>query len=244
MSTTHGYSAGTAAPDITLYFLQASRAIRVAWLLHELNLTYKLEFFDREKEKAPSNYKEVSGNPLGKSPFLRDGPVEVGESGAICEYLCQKYDKEGRLMGKADEQDRAKVLEWVHAAEGTFAIHALAILYARWMVAPEAFAAAEKGLSANVLKDLDWLDAELAKSKSGWLVGDGLSLADIMVQFCVEFIFARRLGLKGIGKDKWTHVREWMDKCENSRSYKAAVAQTGYTLYPKTGVNWQQFLDE
>ena len=244
MSTTHGYGTGTAVPDITLYFLQASRAIRVAWLLHELNLDYKLEFFDREKEKAPANYKEVSGSPLGKSPFLRDGPVEVGESGAICEYLVQKYDGEGRLMGKGDEQDNAKVLEWVHAAEGTFAIHALAVLYCRWMVSAEAFAAAEKALSANVQKDLDWLDAELAKSSSGWLVGEDLSLADIMVQFCIEFIFARRLGIRGEGKDRWKNVREWMDKCENSKSYKAAVAQTGYTLYPRTGVNWQQFLED
>jgi glutathione S-transferase len=229
-------------PDITLYFLQASRAIRVAWLLAELNLDYTLEFFPREKERAPPDFKERSGNPLGKSPFLRDGNVGVGESGAICEYLCQKYDKEGRLTGGNDDQAKARILEWTHAAEGTFAIHALALLYAKWNVPADSWAATEKALSVNVQKDLDWLDSELAKSKSGWLVGDHLSLADIMVHFSVEFIFARRLGVKGREGD-WKNVEVWEKRCRESASFKRAVEKSGYTLFPETGVNWRQFLE-
>ena len=38
----------TTKPDITLYFLQSSRAIRIAWLLEELGLEYKVVYFDRE----------------------------------------------------------------------------------------------------------------------------------------------------------------------------------------------------
>lgn len=73
-------------PPITLYFLQASRSIRSAWLLEELGLDYELKFFDRQpNQKADPNFKEASRNPLGKAPTLWDGDVMVYESGAITE---------------------------------------------------------------------------------------------------------------------------------------------------------------
>jgi glutathione S-transferase len=47
------------------------------------------------------------------------------------------YDKEGRLLPH-DPKERVKVRQWVHAAEGTFALHTLAILYAQWHVPKDA----------------------------------------------------------------------------------------------------------
>ena len=75
------------APNITLYFLQASRSIRTAWQLEELGIDYKLEFSDRENQKAPQHFKDSSGDGLGKFPLLKDGDLTVGESGAIAEYV-------------------------------------------------------------------------------------------------------------------------------------------------------------
>lgn len=72
-------------PDITVYFLQASRSIRTVWLLEELGLPYNIEFADRVKQKAPDDFKKKSGNPLGKFPTLKDGDLTVLESGAITE---------------------------------------------------------------------------------------------------------------------------------------------------------------
>jgi glutathione S-transferase len=71
--------------DITLYFLQASRSIRTAWQLEELNLDYKLEFSDRQDGKAPQQFKDNSGDAMGKFPLLKDGGLVIGESGAIAE---------------------------------------------------------------------------------------------------------------------------------------------------------------
>jgi hypothetical protein len=73
--------------DITLYFLQASRSIRIAWLLEELGLEYKSVFFPRENNKAPSDFKSQSGNTLGKAPCIKDGGLTIGESGAITEWV-------------------------------------------------------------------------------------------------------------------------------------------------------------
>ena len=69
---------------LTLYFLQASRAIRPAWLLEELNVPYELKYADRQPDgSAP---KEL-GVPTaaGKSPAIQDGDIIIGESGAISE---------------------------------------------------------------------------------------------------------------------------------------------------------------
>ena len=74
-------------PDLTLYFLQASRSIRIAWLLEELGLDYKLECYDREDTgRAPAEFKKSSGTLLGKAPVLIDGDLTLQESGAITEY--------------------------------------------------------------------------------------------------------------------------------------------------------------
>jgi glutathione S-transferase len=70
---------------ITLWFLQASRSIRTAWLLEELNLDYTVKFFDRENGKVPQAMKDACGNPLGKAPTLQDGDLTIYESGAITE---------------------------------------------------------------------------------------------------------------------------------------------------------------
>lgn len=73
---------------------------------------------------------------------------------------------------------------FIHAAEGTFMVHCLAITYARWFC-PQAVRESggllelEKGLAVNVCKDLDWLEGELegrrflgGESELGFLYSD------------------------------------------------------------------------
>jgi glutathione S-transferase len=116
------------------------------------------------------------------------------------------------------------------AAEGTFMIHALAILYARWSI-PQAAKSnlpeMEKSLSANVQKDLDWLEDELKTGNGEFLVGDELTMGDIMMHFSVQFIFTRKLGTEG---KSWPGVERWMEGLEGLEGYQKAVKKTGYKL--------------
>ncbi|KAL5114944.1 hypothetical protein ACEQ8H_007191 [Pleosporales sp. CAS-2024a] len=216
-------------PPITLYFLQASRCIRTAWLLEELGLDYDVVFSERENQKAPEDFKLASGNPLGKFPTLKDGKLTIGESGAINDYLCETYDKQGKLL-PTDAAQRVKVRQWVHAAEATFALHALAILYMRWHVkdvSQDAMEAAEERMAANVQNDMSWLETELSLSSGGFLCGRDVTAADIMMQFSVAFILARQLGTNG---KEWPNINKWMDKCQGTESYQRAVQKTGHKL--------------
>ncbi|KAF2679402.1 hypothetical protein K458DRAFT_445770 [Lentithecium fluviatile CBS 122367] len=190
-------------PPITLHFLQASRSIRIAWLLSELNLDYDVNFADRlPNMKSPEDFKTVTGNPLGKAPALRDGGVTVYESPPM-----------------------------IHAAEATFMLHALAITYFPWnipsSVSPNIRQQTEAGLSINVQKDLDWLETELSLSTGPWLCGSELTAADIMMQFSIDFIMKTELGTGG---RSWPKIEKWLRDCGECGSYRRAMEKTGYEL--------------
>ncbi|KAL1884008.1 hypothetical protein Daus18300_000117 [Diaporthe australafricana] len=235
----------TKNPDITLFFLNASRAIRIAFLLEALNLPYKLVTADRAPNGlAPPDFKaqiRAAGQPLGKSPTMKDGGLVVTESGSITEYMLETYDTGHNLLPAAAEDPaaRAKVREWLYAAEGTFMLHAMAILYARWQLPDTEEIRAgilpglEEKLAVNVCNSFDWLEGELVAQRnrgSGWLVGDGLTAADIVVQFSVQFIMERRLGVGGRGEGRWKEVEAWLGRTEQDDAYLRAVQKTGYSL--------------
>ncbi|KIW80140.1 hypothetical protein Z517_06755 [Fonsecaea pedrosoi CBS 271.37] len=241
----------TPTPEITLFFLGASRAIRIAWLLEELNLPYHLVSSPRASNGlAPDEFKSQIPTRMGKSPVIRDGDLVVQESAAIVEYLCETYDLQGRLLPPPQERRaRAKVREWMAAAEGTFMLHALAILYTRWRLPKAAstyLAEMEQGLAPNVHNDLNWLESELADGRR-YLVrrgedegdsrgvvahhdSDTISAADIMMGFSVDFIFARDLGTRGGAAHDWPNVRRWLRGIKQREAYTKAVKKTGYTL--------------
>lgn len=73
--------------EITLYLLQASRSIRIVWLLEELGLDRKVEFADQEHGVVSLTFKQKSGDTLDRFPLLVDGELEVGESGAETKYV-------------------------------------------------------------------------------------------------------------------------------------------------------------
>ena len=96
--------------DLTLYFLQASRSIRIAWLLEELGLDYKLETYDREETGlAPARFKQSCGTGLGKAPVLKDGRLTLQESGAITEYVCPSsaFNSPSSLFQRSTPFDRS-----------------------------------------------------------------------------------------------------------------------------------------
>jgi glutathione S-transferase len=145
-------------------------------------------------------------------------------------YLCETYDKEGKLLPR-DPKARVKVRQWIHAAEATFALHSLAILYARWNIprdAPEGtLEETEKGMSVNVQNDFHWMETELSLSRGRFLCGDHVTAADIMMQFSVDFIVARDLGTQG---KEYPNINRWLEDCTNTESYKRAVEKTGHNM--------------
>ena len=104
---------------LTVYHLGVSQSERIVWLCEELGLDYELVRFERRADTrmAPDDYKAL--HPMGIAPVIRDGDVVLGESGAICDYLRQRYG-EGRLAPTPGAPDFADHLFWFHWSNATF----------------------------------------------------------------------------------------------------------------------------
>ena len=214
-------------PPITLHHLQASRSIRIAWLLEELSLPYTIIRADREPSGlSPASFKESTGTILGKVPVLKDGELIIEESGAITEYLLATYDGEHRLMAAQPSAAWAKTLHFIHAAEGTMMTHCLPFIYVKRIDATAAEGLRPK-LANIVRKDLDWLEKELDLKGGGWLVGDSVSAADTMMAFSVKFIFANGLAPKD---RRWRALEGWLQQVEEREAWREAVRKTGFEL--------------
>ena len=88
---------------ITVHHLETSRSQRVLWLLEELGTPYEIKHYQRDAQTklAPPELRAV--HPLGKSPVITDDTVTVAESGAIVEYLIERYGNGQVIL--ATEQD-------------------------------------------------------------------------------------------------------------------------------------------
>ena len=99
-----------------LHYAPKSRAMRIVWLLEELELPYELVRYELgDTQMRSATYRQI--NPMGRVPVLEDGDVRVNESGAIVEYVLARYGK-GRLRPAVDSEDFPAYLQWLHYSEG------------------------------------------------------------------------------------------------------------------------------
>jgi glutathione S-transferase len=92
---------------ITVHHLQNSRSQRILWLLEELELDYEIRRYERDVQTslAPPALKAV--HPLGKSPVITDDGQVIAETGAIVEYVIERYGN-GRLIPAAGTPERLR----------------------------------------------------------------------------------------------------------------------------------------
>src|ERR1700721_3828071 len=81
-------------PLIKVHHLNNSRSQRVLWLLEEIGLSYEVIRHQRDAKTmlAPASLRGI--HPLGKSPIIEDGSLRLAETGAIVDYLVDRYRKE------------------------------------------------------------------------------------------------------------------------------------------------------
>jgi glutathione S-transferase len=185
---------------ITVHHLNSSRSQRVLWLLEELGIPYEIKRYQRDATTmlAPPELRAV--HPLGKSPVITDGDLTIAESGAIVEYLVERYGK-GRLVPKPGTPEKLRYTYWLHFAEGSAMLPlVMKLVFGRLETAPmpffvkpiaKAIAAKVKAgfIEPNIQAQLDYMEAELAKTT--WFAGDEFSAADIQMSFPVEAAAAR-----------------------------------------------------
>lgn len=177
-----------------LYHCAGARSMRSVWLLHELGLDFELVSlgFSMAALRAPE-YLAIA--PLGRVPCLVDGEVTLIESGAICQYLCERYDGDGRLHRAPGHPERNAWLQWLHFAE-TIAVHGASLVQQQVFVAP-----AERSLvvikleSRRLRKAFEVLDQHLRERD--YLLASGFSAVDTAVGYSVH-LGQQLIGIDGL----------------------------------------------
>jgi glutathione S-transferase len=216
---------------ITVHHLNNSRSQRILWLLEELGVPYEIKRYQRDPETmlAPPELRAV--HPLGKSPVIADGEFTLAESGAIIEYLADRYGA-GTLIPAHGTPERLRCNYWLHYAEGSaMPPLLLKLVFRRVETAPMPFFVKPiaKGVAHKVqhgfvdpqLKlHLDYLEGELGKGE--WLVGNAFSAADIQLSFPLE-AFAARGGLDA----SYPRLSAFLQRIHARPAYQRALQQGG-----------------
>ena len=190
---------------LIVHHLNNSRSQRVLWLLEELGVPYEIKRYERDPKTmlAPPELRAV--HPLGKSPVITDDGQTFAESGAIIEYLVDKYGQ-GRFAPAAGTRERQRYTYWMHYAEGSAMPPLLLKLVAlRIAGAPMPFFA--KPIARKIASTLQssFIDPQLKLhlghinqelGATGWFVGNDFTAADVQMSFPLEAATARG-GMEG-----------------------------------------------
>jgi glutathione S-transferase len=215
---------------LIVHHLNNSRSQRVLWLLEELGVPYEIKRYQRDSRTmlAPPELRAV--HPLGKSPVVTDGERTLAESGAILEYLIDRYGG-GRLAPKPGTPERLRYTYWMHYAEGSLMPPLLLKLVfdrlprgAPALIRPIARAIASRALGAfvtpNIERHLDYLEAEL--DKRAWFAGDDFTAADIQMSFPTEAAAARA----GLDESR-PRLMQWLERIHARPAYRRAIEKGG-----------------
>lgn len=200
---------------LNIYHVKGTRAIRVIWLCEELGVPYEVTVIDMAPTFRNSpEWRKL--NPTGKVPAMTDGDLTMFESGAMVDYVLERYG-EGRLIPKPGTSDSALYHQWSWFAEATFARPLGEIVNHNRI-------AAEGDRVQFVLDDcrarattcLDALEPALAGDD--YLVANTFGAADIMMGY--SLLLAKNFGVLA---DKHPNVSDYFDRLGQREGFKVAV---------------------
>jgi glutathione S-transferase len=201
---------------LTLHHLNDSRSQRILWLLEELGTPYEMKRYQRDARTrlAPPELEAV--HPLGKSPVIVDGDVRIAESAAVVDYLIRRYG-EGRMMPGPDALDFEAYHEWLHYAEGSAMLPLMLHLYVGRL--KEAGAPLHPRIDSEMARHLSYVDRALEGRE--YLVGDGLTGADIQMSFVAEMA----KGFDRLGP--YAHLVAWLGRMHARPAFRRSIEKGG-----------------
>lgn len=198
---------------LKLHFAPNSRAVRILWLLEELELPYELNKMNFHPKDLKSDAHRAR-HPLGRVPVLEDGDVSIYESGAITEYILERH-KNGGLKPAVDAPAFPEYLQWFHYCEGMVMPPINTIVVHTLLLPPERQDEKVRGQAQRLLlKALGPVNEAL--EGRDYLVGD-FSAADIMLGHAV--LMSLRMG---IVPDEMTNLQSYGERLAARPALKKA----------------------
>ena len=199
---------------IKLYLTPNTRAGRVAWLLEELNMEYELEIlpFTKEGLKSPEHR---ARHALGRVPVIEDGDISIFESGAIIQYILDKYDDKG-LKPAVESDDYPYYLQWFHYCEGMVMPPMNQIVVQTVLLPPDRRDEAVLNQATNLLSKALKPVNEFLEGKD-YLIGD-FSAADCMLGH--SCFMSNRFGTVS---DEMQNIKRYISNIESRSAFQKAI---------------------
>ncbi|GJN82012.1 hypothetical protein PLIIFM63780_005548 [Purpureocillium lilacinum] len=195
--------------DITLYTAATPNGIKISIALAELNLDYKLYTIKMmDNEQKEQWFLDI--NPNGRIPAITDKldgkEIRVFESGAILQYLVDRYDKDHKISYPQGTPEHWEVTSWLMwQMAGLGAMQGQANHFKRY--APEKIQYGIDRYVNETRRLYRTMDTHLGKSSHGYLVGDRVTIADIA---CWGWVASHTWA--GVSLDEFPNVAKWLEK--------------------------------
>lgn len=206
---------------IRLHHCPQTRSMRTLWLLYELEVTFEVVLHAFDRSLRDPEYLTLS--PAGRVPALEIDGERMFETGAITEYLCERFPEANMGRGPSDP-DRMAWLVWVHFAE-TISQHAAALTQQHVMLYEDSMRSpvVMKLEAARLGKCYDALEARLSTpvENRDYLLTSGFSAADVSVGQAVYMArYFRTL-------DDHPAVAEWYERITDRYAFRKSLPDAG-----------------
>jgi glutathione S-transferase len=201
---------------IKVHHARRARSARVIWLLEELGLPYEVHplEFSPASLQTPEH---LQLHPLGQIPVIEDGGVTLFESGAILEYLLERY-ADGRLAPAPGSPQRPEYLQWFHYGEATLARYMSDIVRSRFGM-PESTRCAEYTPFARDRFRLVLVPVDKLLATREFITGSEFTAADIMIAYGI--VMGRIVGELPA---EFTNLAAYMARLKQRPAYAKAWA--------------------
>ena len=167
---------------LKIYHVRGTRSVRPIWLCYELNLSFEIEPIDFSPAYRNSpEWRAIS--PAGKVPAMTDGNLTMFESGAIVDYILERYG-EGRLRPAHATAESAIHHQWCWFSEATLARPLGLNRLLTHKVQTHGAVAAEAEQKARVCLEV----VDQAVSDREFLLGSQFGAADIMMGYSLALV--------------------------------------------------------
>jgi len=201
----------SALKPIKVYGAAGPNPPKVALVLRELDIPCEILSTGFAELKQPEF---LAINPNGRIPAMYDPNTDITlwESGAILEYIIERYDKDQKLSFAPGSKESYLAKQWLFfqvSGQGPYYGQAM------WFFAyhPEKIPSAVERYIKEINRVTAVLEGHLAKQESGgdgpWLVGNKLSYVDLsflMWQTVVPRVFKK----DQYDESKYPNVAKWV----------------------------------
>lgn len=202
---------------ITLHHCPQTRSMRTLWLLNELDVPFQLRSYPFDRTLRSPEFLSLS--PAGRVPALEIDGERMFETGAITEYLCERFspDRLGRMPGSPN---RMSWLVWLHFSE-TLSQHTAALTQQHIALREDHMRSpiVMKLEAARLKKCYAAIEARLSTpvENRDYLLTSGFSAVDISVGQAVYM--ARHFATL----DEYPATAEWYARITERTGFEAAL---------------------